>query len=87
MLSLRAISRSIPRTFSRSIATSALRPALPKPALCQPWKQAIKPAYAAFSTSSILKAPASEGEINPSKLKWSAEFRSTGLRIVYVVFC
>jgi len=41
-----------------------LRPALPKPAVCQPWKQAIKPAYAAFSTSSILKAPASEGDID-----------------------
>ncbi|OGE49628.1 hypothetical protein PENARI_c020G12301 [Penicillium arizonense] len=65
MLSLRTISRSIPRTFSRSIASSALRPStLVKPALRQPLKQAVKPAYAAFSTSSVFKAPASEGDID-----------------------
>ncbi|KAJ5780567.1 Mitochondrial glycoprotein [Penicillium paradoxum] len=64
MLSLRTISRSIPRSFSRSIATSALRPALPKPVLQQTWKQATKPAYAAFSTSSIFKAPSSEVDID-----------------------
>ncbi|KAJ6133213.1 hypothetical protein N7471_008428 [Penicillium samsonianum] len=63
MLSLRTITRSIPRTFSRSIATSALRPALPKPVLRQSWNQATKPAYAAFSTSSIFKAPSSEVDI------------------------
>ncbi|CAI7577244.1 unnamed protein product [Penicillium glandicola] len=63
MLSLRTITRSIPRTFSRSIATSALRPAFPKPAL-QSWKQATKPAYAAFSTSSIFKAPSSDVDID-----------------------
>lgn len=84
MLSLRTISRAIPRTFSRSISTSALRPAFPKAA--QPWKQAIKPAYAAFSTSSILKAPASEGEIHPLSLRRSAQFRYTGLRLVYMTF-
>jgi hypothetical protein len=65
MLSLRTISRSVPRTFSRSIASSALRPStLVKPALRQPLKQAVKPAYAAFSTSSVFKAPASEGKID-----------------------
>lgn len=64
MLSLRTITRSIPRTFSRSIATSALRPALPKLALQQSWKQATKPTYAAFSTSSIFKAPSSEGKMD-----------------------
>ncbi|KAJ5336625.1 hypothetical protein MYU51_005645 [Penicillium brevicompactum] len=63
MLSLRTISRAVPRTFSRSVATSALRPALPK-VTPQPWKQATKPAYAAFSTSSIFKAPAAEGDID-----------------------
>ncbi|CAI7672128.1 unnamed protein product [Penicillium bialowiezense] len=63
MLSLRTISRAVPRTISRSIATSALRPALPK-ATPQPWKQATKPIYAAFSTSSIFKAPAAEGDID-----------------------
>ncbi|KAJ6087430.1 hypothetical protein N7467_006344 [Penicillium canescens] len=65
MLSLRTISRSVPRTFSRSIASSALRSStLVKPALRQPLKQAVKPAYAAFSTSSVFKAPASEGDID-----------------------
>ncbi|KAJ5248181.1 hypothetical protein N7524_012141 [Penicillium chrysogenum] len=63
MLSLRTITRSIPRTFSRSIATSALRPALPKPAVFQSWNHATKPAYAAFSTSSIFKAPSSEVDV------------------------
>ncbi|KAJ5816486.1 Mitochondrial glycoprotein [Penicillium robsamsonii] len=63
MLSLRTITRSIPRTFSRSITTSALRPAFPKPAL-QSWKQANKPTYAAFSTSSVFKAPSSEVDID-----------------------
>ncbi|KAJ5306170.1 hypothetical protein PENANT_c024G08201 [Penicillium antarcticum] len=64
MLSLRTISRSVPRTFSRSVASSALRPStFFKPALRQPFKQAVKPAYAAFSTSSVFKAPASEGDV------------------------
>ncbi|KAJ5555189.1 Mitochondrial glycoprotein [Penicillium sp. DV-2018c] len=62
MLSLRTISRSIPRTFSRSIATSALRPAFPKPAL-RSWNQATKPAYAAFSTSTISKLPSSDFDV------------------------
>ncbi|KAJ5797751.1 uncharacterized protein N7503_007047 [Penicillium pulvis] len=63
MLSLRAFSRSVPR-FSRSIARASMRPAvLPKPALLQPWKQATKPAYAAFSTSSVFREPAAEGDV------------------------
>ncbi|KAJ5909766.1 hypothetical protein N7504_004409 [Penicillium tannophilum] len=63
MLSLRAFSRSVPR-FSRSIARTSMRPAvLPKPALLQPWKQATKPAYAAFSTSSVFREPAAEGDV------------------------
>lgn len=61
MLSLRAFSRSIPRV-SRSIARTSLRPAvLPKPTP-QPWKQASKPIYAAFSTSSVFREPAAEGK-------------------------
>ncbi|KAJ6162506.1 hypothetical protein N7485_010736 [Penicillium canescens] len=49
MLSLRTISRSVPRTFSRSIASSALRPStLVKPALRQPLKQAVKPRLRCF---------------------------------------
>ncbi|KAJ5623235.1 hypothetical protein N7490_011840 [Penicillium lividum] len=63
MLSLRAFSRSVPR-FSRSIARTSMRPAvLPKPTLLQPWKQVSKPAYAAFSTTSVFREPAAEGDI------------------------
>ncbi|KAJ5377588.1 uncharacterized protein N7496_004997 [Penicillium cataractarum] len=63
MLSLRALTRSVPR-FSRSVARTSLRPTiLAKPAIAQPWKQAIKPAYAAFSTASVFREPAGEGDI------------------------
>lgn len=63
MLSLRALTRSVPR-FSRSIARTSLRPTtLAKPAIAQPWKQTIKPAYAAFSTTSVFREPAGEGEL------------------------
>ncbi|KAJ5639407.1 uncharacterized protein N7484_007269 [Penicillium longicatenatum] len=63
MLSLRAFSRSVPR-FSRSIARTSMRPAVfPKPALLHPWKQATKPAYASFSTSSVFREPAAEGDV------------------------
>ncbi|KAJ5624121.1 hypothetical protein N7510_000430 [Penicillium lagena] len=65
MLSLRTISRSVPRTLSRSLGLSraALRPVsvLPKPTLYQPSK-AIKPAYAAFSTSAIARQSPAEGD-------------------------
>jgi hypothetical protein len=62
MLSLRALTRSVPR-FSRSVARTSLRPTiLAKPAVAQPWKQTIKPAYAAFSTASVFREPAGEGE-------------------------
>jgi hypothetical protein len=62
MLSLRALTRSVPR-FSRSVARTSLRPTtLAKSAIAQPWKQTIKPAYAAFSTASIFREPAGEGE-------------------------
>lgn len=61
MLSLRTISRSVPR-FSRSVARTSLRPAASlKPAFVQPWKQVAKPAYAAFSTTSVFREPAAEG--------------------------
>ncbi|KAJ5885251.1 hypothetical protein N7495_009761 [Penicillium taxi] len=63
MLSLRAISRSVPR-FSRSIARTSLRPAiLPKPTIIQPFKQAIKPSYAAFSTASVFRDPATDSDL------------------------
>ncbi|GLI75534.1 mitochondrial acidic protein mam33 [Penicillium ochrochloron] len=63
MLSLRALTRSVPR-FSRSIARTSLRPTtLAKPAIAQPWKQTIKPAYAAFSTTSVFREPAGEGDV------------------------
>jgi complement component 1 Q subcomponent-binding protein len=63
MLSLRALTRSVPR-FSRSVARTSLRPTiLAKPAVAQPWKQTIKPAYAAFSTASVFREPAGEGDI------------------------
>ncbi|OJJ48660.1 hypothetical protein ASPZODRAFT_130769 [Penicilliopsis zonata CBS 506.65] len=67
MMSLRMLARSVPRTFSRSIASTsraaALRPLAPKPALFQSsWKQATKPFYPAFSTSSTLKETA-EGDV------------------------
>ena len=62
MLSLRTFARSVPR-FSRSVARTSLRPTtLVKPAIVQPWKQTIKPAYAAFSTASVFREPAGEGE-------------------------
>lgn len=67
MLSLRAFTRTIPRTVSRSIATTSrasFRPvaAVPKNTFLQSsLKQATKPAYAAFSTSSTFKQ--AEGKI------------------------
>lgn len=68
MLSLRALTRSVPR-FSRSIARTSLRPTtLAKPAIVQPWKQTIKPAYAAFSTASVFREPAGEGKWTNSVL-------------------
>ncbi|WEW60140.1 Mitochondrial acidic protein mam33 [Emydomyces testavorans] len=51
MFSLRAFSRSLPRTISRSIARP-LRTTVVKPAFLQPtWKLVPRPAYAAFSTT------------------------------------
>lgn len=62
MLSLRALTRSVPR-FSHSVVRTSLRPTiLAKPAIAQPWKQTIKPAYAAFSTASVFREPAGEGK-------------------------
>ncbi|KAJ5711723.1 hypothetical protein N7488_005879 [Penicillium malachiteum] len=62
MLSLRAFSRSIPRV-SRSVARTSLRPAVLPKSIAQPWKQASKPIYASFSTSSAFREPAAEGDI------------------------
>ncbi|KAJ5768431.1 hypothetical protein N7533_001014 [Penicillium manginii] len=63
MLSLRAFSRAAPR-FSRSVARTSLRPAVfPKTSFVQPWKQVAKPAYASFSTTSVFREPAAEGDV------------------------
>ncbi|KAE8136372.1 mitochondrial glyco protein [Aspergillus pseudotamarii] len=66
MLSLRTIARSVPRTISRSIVTSSrsalFRPvptAAPKNVILQ---SALKPSYAAFSTSSVFKQSQAEGD-------------------------
>ncbi|KAE8351258.1 mitochondrial glyco protein [Aspergillus coremiiformis] len=65
MLSLRTIARSVPRTISRSIATSSrsalFRPVqnVPKIAILQ---SALKPSSAAFSTSRAFKQSPVEGD-------------------------
>lgn len=70
MLSLRTFARSVPR-FSRSVARTSLRQTtLAKPAIAQPWKQTIKPAYAAFSTASVFREPAGEGESTNALSLW-----------------
>ncbi|KAL2835043.1 mitochondrial glycoprotein [Aspergillus cavernicola] len=70
MLSLRTLTRSVPRTLSRSIATSSrsaiLRPVsnLPKTSFIQPsLYQTIKPPYAAFSTSRGFKQAEGDAEL------------------------
>ncbi|KAF9892958.1 Mitochondrial acidic protein mam33 [Aspergillus nanangensis] len=70
MLSLRTLTRSVPRTLSRSLATSsrsaALRPvpSVPRSAVfASSFKQLTKPSCAAFSTSSVFKQAAAEGDI------------------------
>ncbi|KAL1859396.1 Mitochondrial acidic protein mam33 [Paecilomyces lecythidis] len=69
MLSLRAFSRSVPRTFSRSVALSsrsAVRPlsTIQKPSFLQSsWKQLARPSYPAFSTARVLREPAGEGDV------------------------
>ncbi|KAL5042912.1 hypothetical protein BDW71DRAFT_189091 [Aspergillus fruticulosus] len=69
MLSLRSITRTVPRTFSRSIATSrsaTLRPVLnlPKTSFIQPsLKQAIRPSRAAFSTCRAFRQAEGDSEL------------------------
>ncbi|KAI9925662.1 hypothetical protein ASPWEDRAFT_41787 [Aspergillus wentii DTO 134E9] len=69
MLSLRTLARSVPRTVSRSFATSSrsavLRPVstVPRPSLLQSsLKPATRSPYAAFSTSSVFRQSA-EGDV------------------------
>ncbi|KAK1142678.1 Mitochondrial acidic protein mam33 [Aspergillus melleus] len=70
MFSLRALARSVPRTVSRSVATSS-RSALYRPASAVPkntflqssLKQATRSSYAAFSTSQAFKQPAADGDV------------------------
>ncbi|KAL5337345.1 mitochondrial glycoprotein [Aspergillus crustosus] len=70
MLSLRTLARTVPRTFSRSISSSSrsaiLRPIsnLPKTSFIQPsLKQAIRPSYAAFSTSRAFRQAEGDAEL------------------------
>ncbi|KAL4980631.1 mitochondrial glycoprotein [Aspergillus desertorum] len=70
MLSLRTLTRTVPRTFSRSIATSSrsaiLRPVsnLPKTSFIQPsLKQAIRPSQAAFSTCRAFRQAEGDAEL------------------------
>ncbi|EAU38328.1 hypothetical protein ATEG_01571 [Aspergillus terreus NIH2624] len=65
MLSLRTLARSVPRTVSRSLAVSS-RSAVLRPVSSVPkfsFNQITKPACAAFSTSSIFRQAAAEGDI------------------------
>lgn len=64
MLSIRAFTRSVPRTLSRLSAPSARRPlsTIRQPSLLPPsWKLASKPRVAAFSTSRIAWEQEGEG--------------------------
>ncbi|PKX91936.1 MAM33 family protein [Aspergillus novofumigatus IBT 16806] len=66
MLSLRTFARSVPRTLSRSIATTSRSSFLsvPKNGFLQAsLKQATRPSYAAFSTSSVFRQSPAEGDI------------------------
>ncbi|PGH19297.1 hypothetical protein AJ80_04050 [Polytolypa hystricis UAMH7299] len=66
MFSLRAFSRSVPRTFSRSLTTSSVRPlrSIQKPALLQSaWIRAPRHTYPAFSTSVARFAPAGDVDV------------------------
>ncbi|KAK2759829.1 hypothetical protein FQN54_002563 [Arachnomyces sp. PD_36] len=70
MLSLRAFTRSVPRTISRSFAApSTVRPlsTIPKPSFLQSsWKLASRPSYAAFSTSRARYEPAGQVDVELS---------------------
>ncbi|KAH2762612.1 hypothetical protein KXW10_009732 [Aspergillus fumigatus] len=66
MLSLRTFARSVPRTLSRSIATASRSSFLsvPKNGFLQAsLKQATRPSYAAFSTSSAFRQSPAEGKV------------------------
>ncbi|GIC86834.1 MAM33 family protein [Aspergillus udagawae] len=66
MLSLRTFARSVPRTLSRSLATTSRSSFLsvPKNSFLQAsLKQATKPSYAAFSTSSVFRQSPAEGDV------------------------
>lgn len=77
MLSLRTLVRSVPRTVSRSIASSApsaaLRPGstVPKSLFQSQLKQVARPSYAAFSTCRAFRQ-AAEGTIYPIYLNVEA---------------
>ncbi|KAE8153983.1 mitochondrial glyco protein [Aspergillus avenaceus] len=68
MMSLRTLTRSVPRTISRSLAISSRSalfrpvPAVPRNGIQSALQQAMKPSYAAFSTSRAFKQSAAEGD-------------------------
>ncbi|KAL4879632.1 mitochondrial glycoprotein [Aspergillus karnatakaensis] len=86
MLSLRTLARSVPRTFSRTIASSSrsaiLRPVsnLPKTSFVQPsLKQAIRPSYAAFSTSRAFRQAEGDAELAAKLEDELSHEKSSGL--------
>ncbi|KAL4810111.1 mitochondrial glycoprotein [Aspergillus unguis] len=86
MLSIRAAARTVPRTFSRSIASSSrsslFRPVsnLPKTSFIQPsLKQAIRPSYATFSTSRTFKQAEGDAELSAKLEDELKHEKSSGL--------
>ncbi|KEY78766.1 regulatory protein SUAPRGA1 [Aspergillus fumigatus] len=80
MLSLRTFARSVPRTLSRSIATASRSSFLsvPKNGFLQAsLKQATRPSYAAFSTSSAFRQSPAEG-----KVLYKFKFSLSGLHLL-----
>ncbi|OJJ60720.1 hypothetical protein ASPSYDRAFT_87297 [Aspergillus sydowii CBS 593.65] len=85
MLSMRTLARTVPRTFSRSIASSsrfALRPVanLPKTSFIQPsLKQGIRPSQAAFSTCRVFRQAEGDAELSAKLEDELKHEKSSGL--------
>jgi complement component 1 Q subcomponent-binding protein, mitochondrial len=62
MLSIRSFARSAPRAVSRLTSSAIRRPARPASLLQSAWKPAAPRYAAAFSTSTIRRAQAAEGD-------------------------
>ncbi|KAG2024874.1 hypothetical protein GB937_003574 [Aspergillus fischeri] len=89
MLSLRTFARSVPRTLSRSIATTSRSSFLsvPKNGFLQAsLKQATRPSYAAFSTSSVFRQ--SPAEVIGREFRWlhKAGFIEQNIKLTPNVF-